>query len=137
MKSLFAGCMVMTLMALIGCTQGTPGGPGTTDKKPTLGQADDTFNLTVPVMSSSLQQGNELEATIGIQRAKNFHEDVALKFADVPKGVTIEPTSPVIKHGDTDAKIAFQASDVAPVGDFQIKVTGHPMKGGTPGSCSS
>jgi hypothetical protein len=124
--------MLMTLVALIGCTQGTPGGPGTTatsGKKPAYGQAEDTFNLSVPVMSSSLQQGEQTEATVGIKRAKNFDEDVALKFTDVPQGVTIEPASPVIKHGDTDAKITFNVGNEAALGDFKVKVTGHPTKG--------
>ena len=130
MKSLFAGFAVLTLAALIGCNQGTPGGPGAADKKPAYGQADDTFNLSVPAISSSLKQGEQTEATVGIKRAKNFGEDVSLKFADVPEGVTIDPASPVIKHGDTDAKFAFKAGDEAPLGDFKVKVTGHPTKGG-------
>lgn len=133
MKHLYAGFTVMTLAALAGCTQGTPGGPGMKGdaaNRPTYGQAENTFNLSVPVMSSSLQQGNQTETTVGIQRAKNFDEDVSLKFADVPKGVTIEPANPVIKHGDTDAKITFHAGDDVRVGDYRIKVTGHPTKGG-------
>ncbi|MFN0197673.1 MAG: hypothetical protein ACKVT0_13090 [Planctomycetaceae bacterium] len=133
MKFSLAGLTLMTLATLTGCNQGTPGGPGTVDakvEKPAYGQADDTFNLSVPVMTSSLQQGNETEATIGIKRAKNFDEDVSLKFVDVPEGVTFEPASPVIKHGDTDAKITFKAGDEAPLGDFKVKVTGHPTKGG-------
>jgi hypothetical protein len=129
MKSLLAGVAVMTLAALTGCDQGTPGGPGTTEKKPAYGQADDTFNLSVPVLSSSLQQGAQTVATVGIKRAKNFDEDVTLKFADIPKGVTVEPASPVIKHGDTDASITFKAGDEAPLGDFKVSVTGHPTKG--------
>ena len=129
MKRSFAGLVVMTLFVLMGCDQGTPGGPGTTEKKPAYGQADDTFNLSVPLMSSSLQQGEQLEATVGIERAKDFDQDVALAFADVPEGVTVEPANPVIKHGDTDAKITFKAGDEAPLGDFQVNVTGHPTKG--------
>ena len=123
----------MTLAALIGCNQGTPGGPGATDtsaKKPAYGQAEDTFNLSAPVMSTSTKQGEQTEATIGIKRAKNFDEDVTLKFTDVPKGVTIEPASPVIKHGDADVKITFKIKDEAALGDFNVKVTGHPTKGG-------
>jgi hypothetical protein len=129
MKSLFTGLVVMTLAALTGCSEGTPGGPGATEKKPAFGQADDTFNLSVPVLSSSVQQGEQTEATVGIQRAKNFDEDVAITFADVPKGVTVEPASPVIKHGDTDAKITFKVGDDAALGDFKVNVTGHPTKG--------
>src|SRR5688572_25356846 len=114
MKSSIAGLVVMTLAALTGCFQGISGGPGTTGKSgkngkpsmvPALSQADDTFNLSVPVLSSSLQQGAQTEGTIGIQRAKNFDQDVALQFADVPEGVTIEPANPKINHGDTEAKI--------------------------------
>ena len=130
MKAIFAGLMLMTLAAMAGCNQGTPGGPGTTGKSPTFGQADDTFNLTVPTLSSSLQQGESIESTIGINRAKNFDEDVALKFADVPAGVTIDPANPVIKHGDTDAKITLKASEESPVGAYKVKITGHPAKGG-------
>lgn len=129
MKSTFAALAAVALMSLAGCTQGTPGGPGSTGKAPAYGQTEDTFNLTVPMLSSSLQQGAQADATVGIKRAKNFDEDVSLKFSDVPKGVTIEPGNPVIKHGDTDAKIVFKAGDEAPLGDFQIKVTGHPTKG--------
>ena len=92
----------------------------TSSKKPAYGQADDTFNLSVPVMSSSLQQGSMSESTIGIKRAKNFDEDVALTFADVPKGVTIDPASPMIKHGDTDVKVTFHAENESAVGEFKI-----------------
>lgn len=83
----------------------------------------------MPRLSSALQQGEQAEATIGIERAQNFDQDVALKFTNVPKGVTIEPANPVIKHGDSDAKITFQAGDEAPLGDFLVKVTGHPTEG--------
>ena len=133
MKRLFAGFAIVSLAAVSGCSQGTPGGPGTTDvtaKKPTYGQTDDTFNLSVPVMSSALQQGGKSEVSVGIKRAKNFDEDVTLAFTDIPKGLTIEPANPVIKHGDTDVKLTFQAADEAALGEFKIKVTGHPAKGG-------
>jgi len=130
MKKFYAIATMAMVVALTGCTQGTPGGPGTADKAPSYGQADDTFNLSVPVLSSSLQQGGQMEGTVGIKRAKAFDEDVSLEFADVPQGVTIEPASPVIKHGDTDTKITFKASDEAALGDFEVKVTGHPTKGG-------
>ncbi len=123
---------LLTLAVLSGCNQGTPGGPGTTDKdgkKPAYGQANDTFNLSVPLMASALQQGERTDATIGIKRAENFDEDVTLKFTDVPKGVTIEPANPKIQHGDADAKITFQVSDDSPLGEFKIKVAGHPTKG--------
>ena len=132
MKSLMTAAMVLTLAALTGCTQGEPGGPGTAaapEKQATVGQTDDTFNLSVPLTSTSLQQGGQTEATIAINRAKNFDEDVTLHFADVPQGVTIEPASPAIKHGDENVKVMFKAGDGAALGDFTVKVTGHPTNG--------
>jgi len=132
--------MAMALASVSGCSEGTPGGPGATvqtesgttvdAKKPIFGQTENTFNLDVPMMSSALQQGHEAEATIGIKRALNFDEDVTLKFSEVPKGVTIEPENPVIKHGDKEAKIQFKATDESPIGDYKIKVTGQPEIGG-------
>lgn len=129
MRKLFAGLAFMGLTGLIGCEQGTPGGMGTTGEQPMYGQAEDTFNLSVPLTSSSVQQGEVAEAKIGINRAKNFDQDVTLKFADLPKGVTVEPASPQLKSSETDAKITFTAGDEAPVGDFKVKVTGHPTEG--------
>lgn len=129
MKTLWKTVTAMMLTAMSGCSQGTPGGEGTTGEQPMMGQAKDTFNLSVPLMSSSLQQGESTVATVGIKRATNFDEDITLKFANLPKGVTVEPSTSAIKKGDTDAKITFTAGDEAPVGDYKIKVTGHPAKG--------
>lgn len=129
MKTLGNTVAVMMLTAITGCSQGTPGGEGTTGEQPMMGQAEDTFNLSVPRMSSSLQQGENTIATVGIKRATNFDQDITLKFADLPKGVTVEPASPGIKRGETEAKITFTAADEAPVGDYKIKVAGHPAKG--------
>ena len=56
--------MVLTLAALTGCVQGEPGGPGTAvapEKQATVGQTEDTFNLSVPLTSTSLQQGGQTE----------------------------------------------------------------------------
>jgi hypothetical protein len=133
MKRSFIGVLAIALVALTGCNRGTPGGPGASDptaKQPLYGQANDTFNLSVPTLSTSLKQGDTKEGSIGIKRGKNFGEDVTLAFADVPEGVTFDPTSPVIKHGDTEAKFTLKAGGEAPPGDFKVKVTGHPTKGG-------
>ena len=123
---------LLALLTLTGCGQGTPGGPGvtsTTVKKPVFGQTDDTFNLSVPMMATSLQQGSKLETQIGIERAKNFGEDVALKFVGLPKGVQVTPTAPVIKHGDENAKITFAADADAMIGEYKVRITGLPESG--------
>jgi uncharacterized membrane protein len=132
MKRSFAGLLLAALFALTGCNQGTSGGPGVSNppqKQPVYGEAEDTFDLSMPMASTTIHQGESKEVAVGIKRGKNFDEDVTLKFADGPKGVTIDSANPVIKHGDTEAKLTFKATDDASLGDFTVKVTGHPTKG--------
>lgn len=132
MKRSFAGFLVLGLAAFMGCDKGTQGGHVATDasaRTPVYGQADDTFNLSVPHLATSLKQGETKAVSVSIKRGKNFDEDVTLKFADLPQGVAIDPASPDIKHGDTEAKLTIKAADDASLGDFTIKVTGHPTKG--------
>jgi hypothetical protein len=128
----FAGLLVVALVAMTGCNGGTSGGPGVTnppERQPVYGEADSTFNLDMPLMSTTIHQGESKEVAVGIKRGKNFDGDVSLKFADGPKGVKLDSASPMIKHGDTEAKVTLKATDDASLGEFTIKVTGHPSKG--------
>ena len=132
----FALLMTALGIALSGCnSSGTPGGPGATntpgEKKnsPTIGQAEQTFTLSVPSLSLHLKQGEAKAVSIAINRGKNFEEDVSLKFEHLPTGVTIDPEAPKIAHNETEAKFTVRAADAAAVGDFTIKAIGHPTKG--------
>jgi hypothetical protein len=122
MKSSFAGLLLLASVAFTGCNLGTPGGPGATDP-------NNTFNVSVPTLSTEVKQGETKAASINIQRGTNFDEKVTLVFASLPKGVTLDPRSPVIKRGETEAKVALTATDDASPGDFTVKVTGHPPVG--------
>jgi hypothetical protein len=121
------------LIALTGCSQGsTPGGPGVTtprQRQPAYGEAEKTFKLSVPRLSTSLHQGETKEVAIGIERGKNFEGDVRFEFADGPEGVTVESSSPNIKHRDSAAKVTLKAAADASLADFTVKVTGHPTEG--------
>ena len=132
MKTSFAALLALALVTLTGCNQGTPGGSGITNppqKQPAFGEAEKTFKLSVPRMSTTLHQGETKEVAIGIERGKNFEGDVTLAFADGPEGVTIESASPIIKHGDKEAKVTLKAKADASLGDFTVKVMGHPTEG--------
>jgi uncharacterized membrane protein len=132
MKVTVAGSLVLMALAVAGCNQGTPGGPGITNpptKQPVYGENENTFNLSVPRTSTTLHQGETKEASIGIARGKNFDGDVELTFAEGPKGVSLDSASPMIKHGDTEAKVTLKATADASLGEFTIKVTGHPTTG--------
>ena len=95
----------------------------------TASRGDQTFTLSVPTFSTTLKQGEAKEIKIGIHRGKNFAEDVALHFTGLPKGVTIEPANPMIRASDKDAAVTVKAADDAPLGDFTVKVVGHPTTG--------
>jgi hypothetical protein len=128
MKRSFAGLLVMGLVAFTGCNQGTstPGGPGAANPS---AKTDDTFTLSAPG-STTLKQGETKQVLIAIKRGTHFQEDVVLKVGDVPKGVSFTHPSSAIKHGETEAKVMLTAADDASLGDFTIKVIGHPTKGG-------
>jgi hypothetical protein len=130
MKNIFAAVLLGALVTMAGCGQGTSGGPGATSpptKAPMTGQVDDTFSLIMP--SATLNQGGNTTVSIGIKRGQNFSEDVSLGLAGLPAGVTLDPANPLIKHGDNAAQITLKAAPDAALGDFTVKVTGHPSKG--------
>jgi hypothetical protein len=121
-----------TLVAAVGCNKNTSGGPGANlppSEQATVGQTEDTFSLDTPMMSTKLAQGEAVALTIGITRGNNIDEDVSLMFNDLPKGVTIDPASPIIMRNDKDAKVTLKAADDASLGDFTVKVMGHPTEG--------
>ena len=134
MKRIYAGFLLVAAIAIIsGCNQGTPGGPGTSETSPTkppaVGQVNDTFNLSAPLLPTSLKQGERIATSIGIKRGKDFDEEVTVKFTGLPKGVQLDPSPALIKHGDEEAKLTLIAAKDASLGDFTINVTGHPSKG--------
>jgi len=106
----------------------TNGADASSEFKLTVAKKD-TFTLSAPFLSTTLKQGDTKEVTVGIKRDKDFDQDVALAFAELPTGVTIAPASAVIKHEDKEAKFTLKAGAEAAVGDFTVKVTGHPTKG--------
>jgi hypothetical protein len=129
------------LIAMVGCNTGTPGGPGADKakeqaKESTLKKIEDkvvqpenTFTLSVPTLSTSLKQGETKVVAVGVHRGKNFDENVAVKFEALPEGVTIDPAAPTIKKGDKETKVNVKAAGDAALGEFSVKVIGHPDKG--------
>ncbi len=139
MKKLFAVVLSAVTVAAVGCNQDSrPGGPGvtstpgtstTTANRPTYGEPERAFELSVPTLSTRLAQGETKSVTVGVSRGKNFDEDVALHFDTLPQGITISPTAATIAHGDREVKLTVHAAQDAALGDFTVDVSGHPTKG--------
>src|SRR5688500_10082432 len=70
--------------------------PAGTDADPVAGDPENSFRLDAPNLATTIKQGETKIVTIGIARAKNFDQDVTLKFEGVPEGVTIDPAEPMI-----------------------------------------
>jgi hypothetical protein len=129
-KTSFLTFSLAASLALGGCSLGSSGGPGATDsgsRRPIVGQADDTFQLSTP--ETSLRQGETKSVIFTIRRSVNFEEDVLVGFADLPKGLSVDNKHPLIKHGDSEAHFALTATDDASLGDFTLQVTSHPTNG--------
>jgi hypothetical protein len=137
MKAIFSGFIVLSLIGLIGCTSssdkvGGPGATNTTDKSPPLGgPKEGTFHLNPPRVADSIKQSASDVVTISIDRGKNFDEDVALAFEDVPDHVTLDPKISSIKKGEKEAKVTVKVGEKAGLGKHDIKVIGKPTKGDT------
>jgi len=144
MRSLLAGTAIALIGLAIGCNeQRVPGGPGvtntpaqpgstsgtTTANRTTYNDSEETFALNVPTLSTKVKQGEATTAKISISRGKNFDEDVALTFTNVPKGVTMNPANMTIARNEKEGTIEIHAADDAALGDFTVKVTGHPTTG--------
>lgn len=104
------------------------GGDATAEFKLTVAPKD-TFTLGTSFLSPTLKQGEAKAVAVSIKRDKAFDQDVALSFADLPAGVTVEPAGPTIKKGEAEAKFTLKAADDAALGTFTAKVTGHPTAG--------
>jgi hypothetical protein len=143
MKKQLSFVIVSLVVAAAGCNQGNPGGPGatrettkspttgtpTTVNKPIAGESDKTFTLSVPTLATSIEQGETKDVTIGVRRGRNFEEDVSVELSGLPEGVTAEPAKILIMKSERDATVKLHADAAAAVGDFTVKVTGHPTQG--------
>ncbi len=141
MKSLLIGTAIALIGFTVGCNeQRIPGGPGatntpaqpgatTTANRTTYGESEETFALNVPTLSTKVKQGEATTAKISVSRGKNFDEDVTLSFINVPKGVTLNPATMVLAKNEKEASVEIHAADDAALGDFTVKVIGHPTKG--------
>ena len=143
MKRITAGFLSICLLTALGCNSSTPGGPGVartpnatgvtnttvTTYKPSIGEADDSFSLSGPILSTHLKPGETTPLKIKISRGRNFQDDVKLKFASLPGGVTVETVSPMISHSTSEATVEFRATNGASPGTFTVSVIGQPTTG--------
>jgi len=130
MKRVIAVAAISLTAVFTGCGQETSGGPGATSPstdRNILGQEDNTFSIALGAIS--VRQGESMDVPIDINRGKNFRQDVELKFAGLPQGVSVAPGASSIKSSETESTVSLMAASNAALGDFTVTVTGHPASG--------
>jgi hypothetical protein len=103
---------------------------GTASRDTGLTTPENTFRIEVPRLETDIKQGESKTVTVGIDRGKNFDQDVRLEVSGAPKGVTVTPASPMIKAADKNVQLTIQAAKDAALGEHEITVTATPAKQG-------
>src|SRR5436305_10443795 len=123
MRFLSTAIATAGLVALIGCNASNPGGSSSGAAKKA------TFKIDAPLTHTTIKQGDTKEVKLTMDRGKDFHDDIELKF-DAPAGLTVDPATHTVKSGDDkEVVVKVSAAKDAPVGDHVIKVTGTPKAG--------
>lgn len=131
MKSWMSALAAIALLGFVtGCPDETePGGPGadpTAEGENETQQGEATFTLALP--SPSVDQGQQVEEVIGIDRGDEFTQAVMVKLMP-PAGVTVQPAEFTFDGDVEEQKIAIIADVTAIAGDHKIGVTGTPATG--------
>jgi uncharacterized membrane protein len=119
-KLLCIGAVAMA--AAMGCNPSGTGGNPTNSKE--------QFRLTGPTLSTAIDQGatQTIKVTVA-NKGSDFKQDVKIKV-EAPKGVSVEPSTIVVKASETEADFKVTAAKDAPTGKADLHFTGAPADGG-------
>jgi len=132
MRAITAGLVTLGLVALVGCNTSPPGGSG--GSRGTAGSAGNTsrsatFDIKAPATTTNLKQGETKEVKFTVNRGKDFHDDVALKF-EAPAGLKVDPATVTVKGSDPEeVAVKVTAEATATVGEHPINVSATPKSG--------
>jgi hypothetical protein len=139
MKTLGSGLLILALMA-VGCgKESEPGGPGASTKPGgTVAPGttanggskalENTFTIKVPATETSIDQGENKDITVAVDRGDQFKQKVALAFAG-PEGVTVTPASGDVTADLKDMKVNVAVAPGTALGHHELKVTATPETG--------
>jgi hypothetical protein len=137
MRRSLIGMTVLGTALLVGCGQESPeGGPGARQGPDgvEVAQSSQTFQIEVPGTEVDVQRGQAQTVRIGIQRGKDFDQDVTLEFKGAPQGVAVTPARVVATPDMNEVAVKVAATSAAPLGEFKVTVTAAPAREGLPTS---
>jgi len=108
---------------ITGCARTSPkGGDIAKDK-------DSGFTISVPILETTVKQGQVKTANVSIDRGEYFKEDVRLSIKTTP-GLNIDPSSYVIHASDKpEVQLVITAAKDAPIMSYRVDVEGTPNNG--------
>jgi uncharacterized membrane protein len=87
------------------------------------------FKIAVPTFDVKIKQGEVQSVAISIERGEFFKQDVKLEI-EAAKGVSIEPTSVMVKASDKpDVPLQITVPKGAALGEYRVSVKGTPTTG--------
>jgi len=89
---------------------------------------ENTFTVKVPATETSIDQGENKDMTLTINRGDTFKQKVSLAF-DPAAGVTVTPNMADVTPDSKDVKINVAVAPTAALGHTEIKVTATPETG--------
>jgi len=125
MRKLYAGVVVLGLLALVGCSSSPTGGGS---------EAGGTFKIKgAPATTTEIKHGDSKTFDLTVDKDKGFKEDITFSAKVEPedkKGVKAEVDPKTWKASDPpDVHVKVTVSDDAPAGDYTVNVTATPSKG--------
>ena len=121
MKTVITIVMTLVLATISGCYSSSEKG-GSVVK-------GEGFKIAVPTLDVKLKQGETQSVTVSLERGDYFKQDVKLQI-EASKGISVEPTSVVIKASDTpDVQLRIAAAQDAALGEYSVSVKGTPKTG--------
>src|SRR5262245_61010871 len=110
-------------VAMVGCSDGKPGGPGVSGGTTT--DRSDSFALDVPAMNPTVNPGGSQDFKVAVNRGSDMDQQITLKFSNLPPGVTVSPPVPSIAPGNDEANLTLIAAPDAAPGKFTVTVVGQ------------
>ncbi|MFB3894217.1 MAG: hypothetical protein ACE15C_19605 [Phycisphaerae bacterium] len=119
MRTVVATVLAFGLVGAYGCTSPQGGGPGT----------DEGFKIAVPLLPTSIKQGEVKDVSVSLQRGKYFKQDVKVDIS-ASKGISVAPSEVTVKAEDKP-QVPFRVTvpKDAALGEYLIYMKGTPQTG--------
>ena len=113
--------LMFAMAAMYGCRSSSPQG-GSVVK-------GEGFKITVPILGTTIKQGETRTVGVSLKRGDYFKQDVDLRI-EVAEGIKVEPANITIKASDkADLQVRFTADQNTAIGEYKVTFTGVPKTG--------